>query len=65
MKKISEGTLPFQGYQTYYRIVGDMNSGKTPLLALHGGPGMAHDYLDPYSGFAAYRSTRCAVRKES
>lgn len=23
------------------------------------------DHLDPYSGFAAYRSTRCAVRKES
>lgn len=52
MKKISEGTLPFQGYQTYYRIVGDMNSGKTPLLALHGGPGMAHDYLESLDALA-------------
>ena len=43
--KITEGTIPFKEYDTYYRIVGDMNSGKTPLLALHGGPGMAHNYL--------------------
>ncbi len=43
--KISEGTIPFRGYKTYYRIAGDRDSGKTPLLALHGGPGMAHNYL--------------------
>ena len=46
MKKITEGTIPFHGYETYYRIVGDRNSGKLPLLVLHGGPGMAHDYLE-------------------
>ena len=25
---------------------------------------MDANHLDPYSGFPAYRSTRCAVRKE-
>ncbi|MCL2549254.1 MAG: alpha/beta fold hydrolase, partial [Symbiobacteriaceae bacterium] len=37
--EIREGFMPFLGYQTYYCIIGDLKSGKTPLLALHGGPG--------------------------
>ncbi|KAH8100344.1 Alpha/Beta hydrolase protein [Cristinia sonorae] len=30
---------------THYRISGDLKSGKTPLVVLHGGPGCTHDYL--------------------
>ena len=44
---VSEGYIPFKGYQTWYRIVGDGEvKGKLPLLALHGGPGASHDYLE-------------------
>ncbi len=44
----TEGTIPFRGYETWYRIVGaGEESGKLPLLCLHGGPGAPHDYLEP------------------
>lgn len=52
MAKIQEGFIPFKGYQTYYRIVGECEPGKLPLLALHGGPGCAHDYLESLDGIA-------------
>ena len=48
-----EGTIPFHGYHTWYRIVGDGEEpGKLPLLTLHGGPGAAHDYLEPLEALA-------------
>jgi L-proline amide hydrolase len=44
----TEGFLPFHGYRTWYRIVGEREEpGKLPLLVLHGGPGASHDYLEP------------------
>ncbi len=43
----TEGRLPFRGYDTWYRVVGDADeSGRVPLLALHGGPGGSHDPLE-------------------
>ncbi len=43
----TEGTIPFRGHETWYRIVGDGEEpGKLPLLCLHGGPGACHDYLE-------------------
>jgi L-proline amide hydrolase len=39
------GTMPFGEYQTWYRVTGDLTSGATPLVAVHGGPGSTHDYL--------------------
>lgn len=49
----SEGFIPFRGYRTWYRIVGDGEApGKLPLLVLHGGPGASHDYLEPLEGMA-------------
>ncbi|EMD34962.1 hypothetical protein CERSUDRAFT_85714 [Gelatoporia subvermispora B] len=47
-----EGTIPFtyQGetFQTYYKIFGELeNRTHTPLIGLHGGPGLSHDYLVP------------------
>lgn len=49
-----EGYVPFRGYQTWYQIVGEREEpGKLPLLALHGGPGATHDYLEPLSALAA------------
>jgi proline-specific peptidase len=50
---VQEGYIPFHGYKTWYRIVGDREGvGKSPLLCLHGGPGMAHDYLEPLEAVA-------------
>jgi proline-specific peptidase len=46
MAEIKEGYIPFKGYRTYYRIVGDNEAGKLPLLVLNGGPGMSHDYME-------------------
>ncbi|KAG2063926.1 proline-specific peptidase [Suillus decipiens] len=34
-------------YQTWYKIVGDLASGSHPLIVLHGGPGISHDYMTP------------------
>ncbi len=44
--------LPFGEYQTWYQIAGDLTSGRTPLVALHGGPGVAHNYLKPMEELA-------------
>ena len=48
--KVIEGYMPYLGYKTYYRIVGESKSGKKPLILLHGGPGSTHNHfevLDP------------------
>ena len=44
--KVQEGYMPFMGYRTYYRIVGEPKGGKPPLLLLHGGPGSTHNYFE-------------------
>ncbi len=50
---IREGYIPFKGYKTWYRIVGEGEEpGKLPLLALHGGPGACHDYLESLDAMA-------------
>jgi proline-specific peptidase len=49
----SEGFIPFRGYRTWYRMVGNGEEpGKLPLLVLHGGPGASHDYLEPLEAMA-------------
>lgn len=51
---VTEGFIPFRGYRTWYRIVGDSEEpGKLPLLVLHGGPGASHDYLEPLAAMAS------------
>ena len=52
---ISEGYADFRGYRTWYRVAGDLDSGATPLLALHGGPGSTHHYFAPLEGLAPER----------
>lgn len=44
--KMTEGYMPFEGFKTYYRIVGDSRDGKAPLVLLHGGPGSTHNYFE-------------------
>jgi L-proline amide hydrolase len=50
-----EGTIPFLGLETWYRVVGEDTPGKLPLLCLHGGPGSGHDYLEPMEDLATGR----------
>lgn len=54
MRKVSEGTVPFRGHRTWYQVVGDLppGNGRLPLLALQGGPGFPHDYLEDLAGLA-------------
>lgn len=48
-----EGTITFREYRTWYRVVGGgEDPGRLPLLALHGGPGASHDYLEPLEAVA-------------
>jgi proline-specific peptidase len=51
---IKEGFVSFRGYHVWYRTVGDHDEpGKFPLLCLHGGPGVPHDYLESLEAMAA------------
>ena len=50
--KITEGYMPYLGYQTYYRIAGECRDGKKPLLLLHGGPGSTHNYFEVLDALA-------------
>lgn len=43
-----EGRAGFGAYETWYRISGDLGAGKAPVVILHGGPGVAHNYVDSY-----------------
>jgi L-proline amide hydrolase len=38
------GTIDFRGWQTWYRVTGDLPGDPTPLVVLHGGPGASHNY---------------------
>src|SRR3970040_325423 len=48
-----EGKIKIDGYQIWYRRVGN---GGIPLLTLHGGPGAGYDYLEPLERLATDRS---------
>lgn len=50
-----EGYVDYLGFRTWYRVVGDLGSGATPLLALHGGPGSTHHYFAPLEALAERR----------
>ena len=44
----STGYVDFHGHSTWYRVTGDLEAtaaaGRSPLVVLHGGPGVPHDY---------------------
>lgn len=48
-----EGYIPVTGGRVWYRIVGDRDA--VPVLVLHGGPGVPHDYLETLGGLADER----------
>lgn len=53
MMKITDGYMPYLGYQTYYRIVGECVNDRKPILLLHGGPGSTHNYFEVLDRLAA------------
>ena len=59
---MSEGTMRRDGNETWYRIVGDLESGPTPVVICHGGPGAAHDYAEPIADLFALRARLRPVR---
>ncbi|MDP9467498.1 MAG: proline iminopeptidase-family hydrolase [Chloroflexota bacterium] len=52
MPPTREGNLEVPGGKVWYQTIGQ---GGIPLLCLHGGPGMAHDYIDPLGDLADER----------
>lgn len=46
----SEGKSKTYDFKTWYKVTGDLsNTTRTPLITLHGGPGLIHDALIPFS----------------
>jgi L-proline amide hydrolase len=42
------------GNETWYRVVGDLDSGPTPVVICHGGPGAGHDYTEPIANLSRF-----------
>jgi len=51
---MSEGRMSWNDHETWYRVVGDLDSGPTPVIVLHGGPGAAHDYTEPIADLSRF-----------
>jgi L-proline amide hydrolase len=47
-----EGWIDFRGHRTWYRLVGEADPGRAPLVCLHGGPGSTHHYFAPLERLA-------------
>jgi L-proline amide hydrolase len=54
--------MDWGGGWTWYRVEGDLGAdGPPPLVILHGGPGAAHDYLEPVADLAATAARPCIL----
>ncbi|KAI0635274.1 proline-specific peptidase [Trametes polyzona] len=56
----TEGSAPFtykgEAYETYYKVFGDLqNCTHTPVIGLHGGPGLVHQAIAPLAHLAESR----------
>ena len=55
-----DGFVEWDGHRTWYGLQGDLRAGgPTPLVILHGGPGAAHDYLEPIGELARISGRPC------
>ena len=60
--QVTEGSVDFTipsistTCNTWYKIVGSLSSGIRPLVVVHGGPGLSHDYMLPLSDLATLYS---------
>jgi L-proline amide hydrolase len=53
---MAQGRLHWDGHETWYRIVGELDvaAAQTPVIICHGGPGAAHDYTEPIAGLSRF-----------
>jgi L-proline amide hydrolase len=51
---MTEGRMIWNGHETWYRVVGELDAGPTPVVVCHGGPGAAHDYTEPIADLARF-----------
>jgi L-proline amide hydrolase len=59
---MSEGRIDWGGGWTWYRVEGNLGAdGPAPLVILHGGPGAAHDYLEPVADLAGAAGRPCIL----
>jgi L-proline amide hydrolase len=52
-----DGTsFSWNGHETWYQVVGALDgaSSKTPVVICHGGPGAAHDYVEPIADLSRF-----------
>jgi L-proline amide hydrolase len=56
---VTEDVLLWEAGSTWYRVVGDLDADAAPLVLLHGGPGAAHDYLEPLAELGEIGSRAC------
>jgi proline-specific peptidase len=59
--RMRTGSIPFshagETFYTFYKVFGDLkNYSKAPLIILHGGPGLVHDHLTPFSDLSVNAS---------
>ena len=57
---MTSSTMKWKHGETWYRIVGDIKNGKTPVVLAHGGPGAGHNYIIAIANLIA-QSGRAAV----
>jgi L-proline amide hydrolase len=56
------GTIEWDAGTTWYRVDGDIRaSGPAPVVILHGGPGMPHDYLESLAALAEGGGRACVM----
>jgi L-proline amide hydrolase len=59
---VTEGVVHWDAGWTWYRVEGDVREGDAaPLVILHGGPGAAHDYLEPVADLASIARRPCVL----
>jgi L-proline amide hydrolase len=51
---MTDGLMTWEGHETWYSVFGDLDSGPTPVIVCHGGPGAAHDYTEPIAELARF-----------
>jgi pimeloyl-ACP methyl ester carboxylesterase len=51
---LNESRMIRGAHETWYRVVGDLDTGPTPVVICHGGPGAAHDYVEPIADLSRY-----------
>ncbi|EMD39075.1 hypothetical protein CERSUDRAFT_93124 [Gelatoporia subvermispora B] len=59
------GTIPFtyhdETFSTWYKIVGKLTLNVPPLIVLHGGPGIPHQYMLPHAELADFPTGRAVI----